>query len=241
MVSLSNHPVPILRPAQDERILFLSPLMVSRSNHPLGLSATGAMCYDRCILMRLVSFDLLPLPANAYRPFRLSVIVIVLLVLLVTGAFGLAPVAANGRATLVSSQEQGPYLVEVSILPGRAVVNNTHLSVRVLSLSSNEVLTEATVSVTATGPETAADIGPLAADNNVLPEFFETTLPFNAPGDWQVSISVDAALGEATVQVPMNVRAGGQINLILVAAGAVAVLALGIWTYDRIRGRRRRR
>ena len=39
----------------------------------------------------------------------------------------------------------------------------------------------------------------------------------------------------------MDVREARPINLILVAAIAVAVLALGIWTYDRIRGRIRSR
>ena len=183
---------------------------------------------------------MLPLSSLAYPPLRISVIF--LLVLAIIGAFGYAPVSANGRATLVSSQEQGPYLVEVSILPGRAVVNNTHLSVRILPQGSEEALTDVVVSISATGPETATDFGPIPADNSVQPQFFETTLPFDTPGDWQVSINVNSDLGEEVIQVPLNVQAGGQINLILVAAAAVAVLALGIWTYDRMRaGLRRRR
>ena len=183
--------------------------------------------------------DLLPRPSNTGPAWRLSALVLV--VLAVIGVFGAAPVAANGRATLVSSQEQGPYRVEVSILPSRAVVNNTHLSVRVFSRSSEETLTAATVSVTATGPAPSPGIGPIPADNDVLPQFFEATLPFNAPGQWEVSISVDSDLGEETIQVPLEVREGRPINLILVAAVAVAALALSIWTYDRIRGRRRGR
>ena len=165
----------------------------------------------------------------------------VFLILAALLALGYSTAWANGRATLIASQEQGPYRVDVSILPSRAVVNNTHLSVRIVELASEATLTEAKVSVSATGPAPANGIGPLPADNNVLPQFFEATLPFDAPGPWQLSISVDSALGQETIQVPLEVRERQPINLILVAAIAVAALALVIWTFDRIRGTHRRR
>ena len=148
---------------------------------------------------------------------------------------------ANGRATLISTQEQGPYRFEVSILPSRAVVNNTHLSLRMVDMGTEEPLTTADVRVSAVAPHLNTDFGPLVADNDVLPQFFETTLPFDAPGLWEVSINVNTELGEETIAVSMDVREGRPVNLILVAAIAVAVIALGIWTYDRIRGRIRTR
>ena len=181
---------------------------------------------------------MLPPLSTVYPLLRLPVIVS--LVLLAFVVLGSAPVSANGRATLVSTQEQGPYRLEVSILPGQAVVNNTHLSIRIVSLGSEEALTDAVVRVSAIGPAEAADFGSLLAVNNISPQFFETALPFDLPGDWQVSISVDSDLGQETIQVPMNVRAGGQINLILVAAIAVAVVAVAIWIYDRIKSRLRK-
>ena len=150
--------------------------------------------------------------------------------------------SANGRATLISTQEQGPYRFEVSILPSRAIVNNTHLSLRVVALESEQTLTAAAVRISAAGPHLAAEFGPIAADNDVLPQFFETTLPFDAPGLWRVSINVVTELGEETIMVPMDVRQGRPINLILVAAIGVAFIAVGVWTIDRIRsGLRRRR
>ena len=153
-----------------------------------------------------------------------------------------APVFANGKATLIDTQEQGPYRFEVSILPSRAIVNNTHLSLRVLVLETEETLTAASVRVSANGPHLGYEFGPIIADNDVIPQFFETTLPFSAPGLWKVSINVNTELGDETISVPMDVREGRPINLILVAAIAVAVIAVGIWTFDRIRaGIRRRR
>ena len=176
------------------------------------------------------------------HPLRL---VLPLLLLLAAVGLALEPAgaAANGRATRIASEEQGPYRVEVSILPARAVVNNTHLSVQVMDLSSGAMLPDAVVRVSATGPADAggqaAAFGPIAAVNDVSPQFFEAILPFAVPGEWELSISINSDLGAETVQVALPVRAGESINLIWVAAVAVAVLALGIWTYDRIRGRRR--
>lgn len=149
--------------------------------------------------------------------------------------------SANGRATLIATEEQGPYRFEVSILPSRAIVNNTHLSLRVVTLETEQTLTEASVRVSAEGPHIGSEFGPLIADNDVLPQFFETALPFGSPGLWRVSINVITELGEETIQVPMDVREGRPVNLILVAAIGVAFVAVGIWTFDRIRGSMRRR
>ena len=214
-----------------------------------GIAPAFAVCYHPIILTPNGSCALLALPLSHRHPFRRPAWIIPLLLpLLLAAGLGILDVGlafANGRATLIATQEQGPYRVEVSILPGRAVVNNTHLSVRVVELSSAAELTAAVVQVSATGPADAAGraavLGPIAAVNDVLPQFFEATLPFSVPGAWEMRISVATEAGQETFLVPLEVRAGGQINLILVAAVAVAVLALSIWTYDRIRGRRRNR
>ncbi len=154
-------------------------------------------------------------------------------------AFGYSLAAANGRATLVSSQEQGPYRIDVSILPGQAVVANTHLSVLILSLASENPITQARVDVSGTGPAGAADFGPIPALNSYSPQFFEMDLPFDLEGDWTVIISIASELGEETIQVPFDVRPGGAtINVIWIGAVLVAILALGIWTWDRLKGRR---
>ncbi len=154
-------------------------------------------------------------------------------------ALGYSLTSANGRATLVSSQEQGPYRIDVSILPGQAVVANTHLSVLILSLASEAPVTQARVDVSGTGPAGAADFGPIPALNSFTPQFFEMDLPFDLEGEWTVVISVASELGEETILVPLTVLPGGAtINVIWIGALLVAILALGIWTWDRLRGRR---
>ena len=180
-----------------------------------------------------------PSHGRKFLPWLLALLSVALLGIVSLDA-GVAQ--ANGKATLIASEEQGPYRLEVSILPARAIVNNTHLSLRVIALESEETLTQATVNVSAEGPETVNGFGPIVADNDVLPQFFEATLPFSVPGPWRVTINVITELGDETILVPMEVRAGQPINLILVAAIAVGLVAVSVWTYDRIKaGMRRRR
>ena len=52
---------------------------------------------------------------------------------------------ANGRATLLVSQEKGPYKIDVSVLPSQPVVNNTHVSVLLMSKSDDTPIIDADV------------------------------------------------------------------------------------------------
>lgn len=164
---------------------------------------------------------------------------IALLALVIAFAMSYGITSANGRASLVWSQEQGPYRIDVSIIPGQAVVANTHVSVLVLSLASDEPITEATVTLSATGPEGSTALGPISAPNDLAPQFFETDVPFDLPGAWEMTVDVASGLGEAAIVVPMDVREGGaSINWILMAALAVVIVTVGVWIWDRVSGKK---
>lgn len=153
-------------------------------------------------------------------------------------ALGSGLAGANGQARLVSTQDAGPYHIEFSILPAQALVGGTHASIQLRSLASKDILTQATVSISATGPEGSTAFGPLDAGHQFSPQYFETAMPFDMIGLWKVRVQVHSELGEVTITVPLEVREPStEINGILVAAIGVAVLALGIWTYDRVRGK----
>ena len=189
------------------------------------------MCYDSP--SQIYWSDILPITSPFPGVFRL-----ILVTLTIVLALNLTLASANGRAVLISSQEKGPYRIDVSILPSQPIVSNTHLSVLVRTLDDQQIITDASVNVSATGPAGSTPIGPIPAENNVAPQFFETILPFDTVGDWQVMIDVSSELGQETVVVPMNVREGGGfINWILLAAVAVAILTVGVWTWDRVAGR----
>ena len=140
------------------------------------------------------------------------------------------------------SQQQGPYLIDVSILPAEAVVTNTHLSILVRTLGGDEVLTKARVEISASGPAGSTALGPILAPNDAVPQFYEATIPFDLEGDWEVVIGVYSDLGEETIVVPMYVNPGGSgLNWVLLAALAVIIVTAGIWTWDRVAGRRQTR
>ena len=139
----------------------------------------------------------------------------------------------------MSSQVQGPYRIDVSIIPGQAVLFNTHISILIRSLEDEAIITQANVLVSATGPEGATDLGPIPALNSFAPQFFETDLPFNVVGIWAITVGIDSELGQETVQLNLDVRKGGSnINWIMVAALVVAIIAVGVFTWDRVTGRK---
>lgn len=158
--------------------------------------------------------------------------------LAVLSALAAETVAANGRARLISSQESGPYQIDVSIIPAEAIVGRTHVSIVVLALADREPLTVADVEVSATAPLEGVGFGPIPAPNDNFPSFFETDLPFDVPGDWEVRIAVFSEMGQASVELPMRVHeAAGRINWILMAALAVFILAAGVFIWGKIPGR----
>ena len=96
----------------------------------------------------------------------------------------------------------------------------------------------ADVEISATGPVGGAGFGPIPAPNDYFPSFFETDLPFDVPGDWQVQVMVSSEMGEASVELPMRVHeAAGRTNWILMVALVVILLAAGIFVWGKIPGR----
>ncbi len=154
---------------------------------------------------------------------------------------GAGAVSANGRATLIAELEQGPYRIDISILPGAPVVANTHVSILVRSATDERVVTDANVDISAVGPPQSTPLESIPALNDAVPQFYEANLPFDTEGDWDVTFNVQSYLGEESVAIPMYVNPpGSNINWILLAALAVAIITVGVWTWDRMSGRGRK-
>ena len=151
------------------------------------------------------------------------------------------PVQANGATRLVLENERaGPYQLQVGILPGSPKVGNLHLSIEIDDAASGASVADALVWVTATGPEGSTNTGPVQASRLLTSgQSYEVNISLDTEGSWLVTIDVDAAQGEVSLDIPLEVTAGG-ISLALVAAVAVAFLAASIWSWDRIKGRRKR-
>ncbi len=158
-------------------------------------------------------------------------------------AGGPTAVHANGATReLVKSERAGPYELRVGILPGTPRVGNLHLSIQIKDAAQGTILTGGAVTVAATGPEGSTAVGPVAAVASLeSPQFYDVDVPLDAIGRWNFTLQVEAELGTAALDVPLDVSEAEGFNLIFLLALAIAFLALAIWTWDRVRGRRRRR
>ncbi len=166
-------------------------------------------------------------------PLLATIVILMTIGLLVPGS-----AQANGRAKLISSQESGPYVIDISLLPGQAVVGTTHISILLRSLVTDDIVTSATVNVSATGPEGSTGFEDISAPNDYTPSFFETDLPFDIVGLWQIRLAVISDLGETTLMVPLEVKEGGRgLNFIMMAALVVIILAVGVFIWGRFPGK----
>ncbi len=147
---------------------------------------------------------------------------------------------ANGTSTIVMDRVQGPYRVVVGIIPARPVTPQTHLAIQVFSAVDERLLrdTEVRLRVAATGPVGAAPYGPELALNDQSLRYFETDVPFNVTGPWNLTLSVASGLGEEEFALRLEVeepRAG--VQWIWIAGLLAAIFAVGAWTWLTLRRR----
>ena len=155
------------------------------------------------------------------------------------------PVAeANGTATIIMDQVQGPYRVKVGIIPARPIIPQTHLAIQVFDRANEQLLrdTDVQVHVVAAGPPGAVGFGPQLVRNEDTLRYFEVDVPFDVVGPWDVSLTVSSARGEERFSLPLDVGEPGlQLGPILITLFLVLVLAVGIWTLLKLRRQRRSR
>ena len=173
--------------------------------------------------------------------FRLSVAVFLVLAFgTLPAAFtGISPVLANGATrAVVQDARAGPYQLQVGILPGSPKVGNLHLSIIVQDAEDETIITDAIVLVAAKGPVGAADVAPVQAVSSPLsPQSYEVDIPLDTAGSWTVTLETDGRLGNASLDLPLEVTEPDGLPVAWLAAGVVAVVALVVWTWRRIRRR----
>ena len=150
---------------------------------------------------------------------------------------------ANGATRLLGVEENaGPYRLRVGILPGTPRVGTLHVTVLVDEAEGGAPLTDASIEVSARGPEGSAGAGPVRAANSIQDiRFYEANLPLDVEGAWVLNVAVDGPLGQGKGSWPIQVRPGQSLDLVYLLAAAVGLAALGVWVWDRIRAARRRR
>lgn len=182
-------------------------------------------------------------PRLGQQPWLIAWTLVALMLMTSTiGPFDRSSVLANGATReLFKNERAGPYELQVGILPGRPKVGNLHLSILITDAESRGAVTNATVSVAVEGPEASTSIGPVPARNTFQnPRFYDVDLLLDAEGSWLLNMKIDGDQGLADLEFPFEVTSSGGVSLALVAAVTIACLAVSIWGWDRIKGRRRR-
>ena len=158
-------------------------------------------------------------------------------------AAGLVPISANGGTrALVTNAVSGPYELQIGIFPGDPKVGSLHLNIQVNTANGGLPVTDATVMVSAKGPAGAADVSPVKALNMPQsPQFYEADLPLDTVGTWTLTVETDSDPGSASLDVRFQVTEPDGIDLVFVAAGGVALIALSLWILERIGKRRKRK
>ena len=180
---------------------------------------------------------------DVLRLLSFAFVALLLAVVLLCG-FSMNSAQANGGTRpVVQNARVGPYELQVGIFPGRPKVGNLHLSILVKDAESESLVTDATVMVAARGPEGAADVSPVQATNTPQrPQFYDVDIRLDMEGSWTLTLEADSHLGQASLDVPLEVTASADLSLVLpLLAGGLAVLVLVVWVRDRIRARRRPR
>lgn len=151
---------------------------------------------------------------------------LLLLALLLLAAWPPSVADANGAVRIIADDRAaGPYLLRVGIAPAEPVVGLLHISVLVQQAGTEQPLSGAAVRLRAAGPpESAGAVAVDALGTAQTPHIYEGNLELDAAGAWTLTVAVDAEPGAAMLELPLQARPGGPINLGYVAMGAIAAL-----------------
>jgi len=150
-------------------------------------------------------------------------------------------VSANGATRLIVNDEHvGPYLFRVGILPGNPKVGNLHLSVLIQAAEGDDIIENGQMIIQATGPEPGIIAGPVLAKNALLnPQVFDADINLTALGNWTITLETVSELGDATLEVPLQVTEAEGFNLLIVVVIVAVALAIAALRWSQMNERKR--
>ena len=153
---------------------------------------------------------------------------------------------ANGRVIVFEDHTAGPYRLAVGTIPENPVVGNLHVTMTITAPPGEDLILNAEVSVSGSGPESQdVEIGPLAAEHNADdPSYYDINTFVDRQGEWRFSVTVNGPQGEGTAEIPIEVRTQSPLIGIVTILALIAFLAalgysLRTFLRERSRGRRR--
>lgn len=145
-------------------------------------------------------------------------------------------VSANGLhvGEVQFSGPAGPYDIVGFVTPW---VGNLHMTIYVSLLGSEDPVSDAVVQVSGRGPQSVSQIvGPVPAVRS-LTAWYDANLLIKEAGAWVFTLTVESSLGEATMDIPVEVQESGSTNWSVI--GGVAFLLAIVACLAFVRGRRK--
>jgi hypothetical protein len=137
----------------------------------------------------------------------------------------------------------GPYNIRVALVQSGLSLGTTLVAVYVVEEATGQAIPDARVLLRARHENRDTDGIATAHNTQQEPERYDAQMNLDAPGDWQLTIEVDSALGSVGVEVPtLTVEAarrisGGTFVFIGVFLVIIASAAYLWWSTQRGKGR----
>ncbi len=133
-----------------------------------------------------------------------------MLVLLAFALLPAAQVSANGihvGSREVFSGPVGPYDMRVETAPA---VGTLHMVVYVNSIEDGSPVADANIQVSGSGPaESPQSVGPVSGTPSLAgPGIYSVDVRVGEAGEWTFTMTIDSAMGEATVRMLVSVQKG---------------------------------
>ena len=163
-------------------------------------------------------------------------------------AAGAPQALANGgvdTSTIFEEQVEG-YQVVVTSTPGNPTEGLVHFTFRISDAATQEVITEAALSLSVTPPEESGlEANSFAINRSTVnPDLYDVNVDMDAEGLWILGLSIDGPLGTAEASFPLEVRGPASkifAILIVILAFPILLAMLEVWRrWDRRRKRARR-
>ena len=61
------------------------------------------------------------------------------------------------------------------------------------------------------------------------PQFYDVNMPLDMIGNWTLTLETNSNLGQASLDVPLEVAEPEGFDLILLLTGGVVILAIALW------------
>ena len=143
------------------------------------------------------------------------------------GAWG-GKAEGNGSVTKYTSRTAGPYEVYFGTAPADPRVGRLHLTIRLTEASSEDTIAGADVIISGRGPGASeAEIGPLPTSTlPASPEDYDLDVELDRAGTWNFLVEVDAPLGKASAEFPLDVTKTSPVFGLLTLGMTIALLTI---------------